>query len=132
MSSRTSRPPTSKTWRGDPALGKVTVGFWVFFGFFVGLATSIGARVLLCPQVDAPQPATSAVVPSPAREPSAVLQRIQTARSILTAAVEGDGRWTEAQRLALKREVELLPDKEAHEIVHEMVSAIHEGKLRPE
>jgi hypothetical protein len=116
------------------------VGFWIFSGFLVGLATSIGARILFCPLVDDVQPAPLAAVPpkaaeAPASAPSvepAVIERMQTARSILSAAVEADGRWTPFHRQALQRQVALLPEREAHEIVHEMVDAIHAGKLRPE
>jgi hypothetical protein len=119
---------------------KTAIGFWIFSGFLIGLATSIGARILLCPQVEevsaAPLPA---VVPKPtapaaAAPPgeSAVTETMETARSILSAAVASDGRWTPMHRQALQRQVVALPEKEAHEIVHEMVDAIHTGKLRPE
>jgi hypothetical protein len=55
---RSSRPLHVRTLRPEPSrIGKLSVGFWVIFGFFVGIATSIGARVLLCPQVEVVQPA---------------------------------------------------------------------------
>jgi hypothetical protein len=88
--------------------------------------------VLICPHVEPLRPAASAALPLPADPPSVVLEHVRTARSILAAAVEGDGRWTEEQKLALKKEVEVLPEKEAHEIVHEMMGAIQAGRLRPE
>jgi hypothetical protein len=127
-----------------PSMRGPAIGFWIFSGFLIGLATSIGARILLCPQVEEAratplQAVAAAVVPKPstmvADAPSlepAVLQRMQAARSILSAVAEGDGRWTPSRRQALQKEVALLPEREAHEIVHEMVDAIHSGKLRPE
>lgn len=129
---RSSRPPLSKTLRSGSAVGKVAIGFRIFAGFFIGLATSVGARVLLCPDVEAARPTVSAAPAKPVEPPSSVTERMRMARSILAAVVEGDGRWTEEQRLALKKEVELLPEEQAREIVHEMVHAIHTGRLRPE
>jgi hypothetical protein len=127
-----------------PSMRGPAIGFWIFSGFLIGLATSVGARILLCPQVEESrakqlpavvpavvQKPTAAVADAPSLEP-AVLQRMQAARSILSAVAQGDGRWTSSHRQALQREVALLPEREAHEIVHEMVDAIHSGKLRPE
>ena len=126
--------------KAPPAIRGVTIGFWVFSGFLIGLVTSIGARVLLCPYIEDFRGSSAPVVaPKPAKTPTAspssqlsVPERLEMARLILDAAADSDGVWTEAHRLALQEEVALLPDKERQEIVHEMVLAFHSGKLRPE
>jgi hypothetical protein len=137
---RSSRPPPRRTLKGVPAIRGAAIGFWVFSGFVIGLGTSLGARILLCPSGDdlhvSPPPA---VVPPPITAPAAsssheltVDERMAMARMILATAADGDGVWTEAHRLALQKEVAQLPETERHEIVHEMVVAFHAGKLRPE
>src|SRR5262245_26121630 len=71
MSRSNRTPPQVKVLTGAPMMRGTAIGFWIFSGFHVGLATSIGARILLCPTVDdagvAPQ---AAVVQKPVGTPT--------------------------------------------------------------